>query len=34
VRARDRAAAEAAMNEHLEAARHAQKLETPPRESE
>ena len=33
IRARDREAAQAAMTEHLEAARHAQTLETPERDA-
>jgi DNA-binding FadR family transcriptional regulator len=33
IRARDREAAQAAMTEHLEAARHAQTLETPERDT-
>jgi GntR family transcriptional repressor for pyruvate dehydrogenase complex len=33
IRARDRDAAQAAMSEHLEAARHAQTLETPERDT-
>jgi DNA-binding FadR family transcriptional regulator len=34
IKARDRQAAQAAMAEHLEAARHAQTLETPERDSD
>jgi GntR family transcriptional repressor for pyruvate dehydrogenase complex len=34
IKARDRQAAEAAMSEHLETARHAQRLETPAREGD